>query len=174
MNILIGVTGGIAAYKMCSVVNKLKLKHDVRVVMTENATKFVGPLTFEALTQNPVMTSMWVSNEKVNHIEVAQNWADIFVVAPATANTIAKLANGIADDLLSTMYLACDKPVIVAPAMNTNMLKHTATQINITRLMACGVMIISPIVKLLACGVEGAGALASTEKIVEIIEDVLK
>jgi len=172
--ILLGITGGIAAYKACDIINMLKRSHEVRVVMTENATKFITPLTIEALSTNPVMTTMWVENSKINHIDESQLWADIFLVAPATTNIIAKFANGIADDLMSTMFMSTTARVIIAPAMNTHMYKHPINKKNMTRLVdRVGVTFVDPVTKMLACGVEGEGALASPSDIVKKVEELL-
>lgn len=181
INILLGVSGSISAYKVCSIIssfNKLneinseKDRFNIKVVMTKNATKFITPLTLETLSQNPVMVDMWdESNAIINHIDLAQEWADVFVVAPATASIIGKFANGIADDLLSTLFLASVGPIIVAPAMNTHMYKNPIMERNIEKLkeQLTNIQFIDPVRKKLACRVLGTGALASTETIVSKI-----
>ena len=161
MRVLIGVTGSIAAYKTCELVRLfIKRGDEVRVVMSEAATKFVTPLTFEALTRNKVLIEKnedW-SNE-LNHIDYAK-WADIYIIAPATANTVNKAANGIADNLLLQTYLACPAPVLFAPAANTNMYLHPTTQESFKKLN-----IIEANAGLLACGDEGIGKMAEPEEI---------
>ena len=159
--VVLGVTGGIAAYKAVEVASRLrKAGADVFVVMTESATKFVTPLTFQEITNNPVVSDMWgeVKHWHVEHIALA-NKADYFLIAPATANCIGKLANGIADDMLTTTVMATTAPVIVAPAMNTNMYQNAATQDNLAVLAKRGYHIIPPASGMLACGVEGVGRL---------------
>jgi len=161
MNILIGVSGSIAIYKTCELIRLfIKNGDNVKVVMSESATKFISPLTFESLTRNKVLTKStedW-SND-TNHIDYAK-WADIFIIAPATANTINKAANGIADNLLLQTYLACNKPTLFAPAANTNMYLHKTTQESFKKLT-----IIEANSGLLACGDEGIGKMANVEDI---------
>lgn len=159
--IVLGVTGGIAVYKAVDLVSKLRKQGaQVRVVMTEHAQQFVTPLTFKEISGNAVATSMWNSNQEFNveHIALA-NWADVFVVAPATANILAKMAHGLADDLLSTTLLAAQAPIIVCPAMNTGMYDNRVTQENIASLQAHGVTVMPPATGFLACGTSGAGRL---------------
>ncbi len=174
MKVTVGVTGGVAAYKSAELVRALqKQALDVQVVMTEAAQRFVQPLTFAALTGKKVLTSLWTEPETatadlasaIEHIDAAIT-TDALVVAPATANTLAKFAHGIADDFLSTMYLATTAPVIVAPAMNVNMWQHPATQANISTLEGRGVTVVSPASGYLACGMTGGGRLAETDAIV--------
>jgi len=163
--ILIGVTGGIAAYKVVEVVSRLKkLGAEVKVVMTKNATEFVAPRTFQEISKNPVSVEMFSDsvNDNVKHIELA-NFADVILIAPATANFLAKAAHGIADDLLTTTILATTAPIIVAPAMNTKMLENPATQENIKILQSRGFKILDAETGLLACGVEGKGRLPEPE-----------
>lgn len=170
-NIVLGVTGGIAAYKAVEVVSRLKKAGAaVHVIMTEGATKFVTPLTFRELSANPVAVHMWEEPKtwNVEHIALA-TLADIFLIAPATANVIAKIANGIADDMLSTTVLATKAPVVIAPAMNTNMYLNPITQQNITKLASLGYRFIEPATGMLACGVEGPGRLAEPSTIVEYV-----
>jgi len=159
--ILLGVTGGIAAFKAVEVASGLKkLGADVRVVMTQSATEFVTPRTFQEITKNPVAYKMFdnFSNFEGNHIELA-NFADLILIAPATANFIAKVAHGLADDLLSTTILATQAPLIFAPAMNTVMFENPATQSNLEILKSRGINIIEPATGLLACGTVGKGRL---------------
>ena len=168
-NILVGVTGGIAAYKVVEVVSRLKkLGAEVRVVMTRAAAEFVAPRTFQEITKNPVSVEMFAGaiNFHVEHIALA-NFADVVLIAPATANFLAKAAHGIADDLLTTTILATPAPLLVAPSMNTRMLDHPATQENIEILKSRGVKIIDSEIGLLACGTSGKGRLAEPENICE-------
>lgn len=179
MKVTVGVCGGIAAYKAAELVRALQ-KHalDVHVVMTDAAQQFVQPLTFAALTGHKVITGMWDSADgrgaasSIEHMDAAQT-TDALVVAPATANTLAKFAHGIADDFLSALYLATTAPVIVAPAMNVNMWEHAATRANLETLAARNVRIVAPEAGYLACGMIGAGRLAETEAIVDAVLGVL-
>lgn len=169
--IVLGVTGGIAVYKAVDLVSRLRKQGcQVRVVMTEHAQQFVTPLTFKEISGNQVAVSMWSSNQEFNveHIALA-NWADAFVVAPATANIIAKMAYGLADDLLSTTLLAVQAPIVVCPAMNTGMYENAATQENIAKLQGRGVTVMPPAVGKLACGTSGAGRLPEPQEIVEFL-----
>lgn len=169
--IVLGVTGGIAVYKAVDLVSRLRKQGcEVRVVMTEHAQQFVTPLTFKEISGNQVAVSMWSSNQEFNveHIALA-NWADAFVVAPATANIIAKMAYGLADDLLSTTLLAAQAPIVVCPAMNTGMYENAATQENIAKLKSRGVTVMPPGVGKLACGTSGAGRLREPQEIVEFL-----
>jgi phosphopantothenoylcysteine decarboxylase/phosphopantothenate--cysteine ligase len=181
MNIALGVTGGVAAYKAAELVRRLQQeKLDVQVVMTRAAREFVTPLTFAALTGNKVITEMFSSGDTalanvesaIEHIAVAQR-IDLLVVAPATADVLARFANGIADDFLTTLYLATKAPLVVAPAMNVNMWEHAATQGNLEKLRARGVHVVDPDEGYLACGMTGAGRLAATETIARKVFDVL-
>ncbi len=170
--ILLGVTGGIAAYKAVEVVSRLrKAGAEVRVVMTREATEFVTKLTFREISGNPVAVDMWapVQHWNVAHIALAE-WADAVLVAPATANIIAKAALGVADDMLSTTLLAVTAPVFFAPAMNSNMYAHPATQKNLDILVKRGLHIIPPGTGKLACGAEGPGRLAEPADIVAALE----
>ena len=170
--ILLGVTGGIAAYKAVEVVSRLrKAGAEVRVVMTREATEFVTELTFREISGNPVAVDMWASVQHWNvaHIALAE-WADAVLVAPATANIIAKAALGVADDMLSTTLLAVTAPVFFAPAMNSNMYAHPATQKNLDILVERGLHIIPPGTGKLACGAEGPGRLAEPADIVAALE----
>ena len=170
--ILLGVTGGIAAYKAVDVVSRLrKAGAEVRVIMTREATEFVTELTFREISGNPVAVDMWapVQHWNVAHIALAE-WADAVLVAPATANIIAKAALGVADDMLSTTLLAVTAPVFFAPAMNSNMYAHPATQKNLDILVKRGLHIIPPGTGKLACGAEGPGRLAEPADIVAALE----
>ena len=182
MKVTVGVSGGIAAYKAAELVRALQ-QHalDVHVVMTEAAKQFIQPLTFASLTGHKVISNLWVeageSSEAnlasaIEHIEAAQT-TDALVVAPATADILAKFAHGLADDFLSTLYLAITAPVIVAPSMNVNMWQHPATQANLEILASRNVRIVPPGSGYLACGMTGAGRLAETGAIVEAVLAVL-
>ena len=169
--IVLGVTGGIAVYKAVDLVSRLRKQGcQVRVVMTEHAQQFVTPLTFKEISGNQVAVSMWSANQEFNveHIALA-NWADAFLVAPATANIIAKMTYGLADDLLSTTLLAAQAPIVVCPAMNTCMYENPATQANIAKLKERGVTVMPPAVGKLACGTSGAGRLPEPQAIVEFM-----
>ena len=173
--IAVGVTGGIGAYKSVEVCRGLQKRgHDVVAVMTRAATRFVGPLTFEAITRRPVITSQWKpgANADIEHIAIADDIA-LLLVAPCTANVIGKLANGIADDFLSSLYLATKAPVLIAPAMNTNMLAHPAVQRNLQTLAARGVHFVEPGEGYLACGWIGKGRLAEPDDIVTAAERIV-
>ena len=173
-NILVGVTGGIAAFKSASIVSLLKKKgYNVKVVMTENATNIIGPLTLETLSKNRVYVDMWDKNPhyEVEHISLA-DWADIVLIAPATYNIIGKVANGIADDMLSTILsaVALRKPVFFALAMNVNMYENPILNENIDKLKAYGYRFIDTNKGLLACNYEAKGRMKEPEEIVDIIE----
>lgn len=173
--VVLGVTGGIAAYKAVDLTSRLKkIGLNVLVVMTDHAQKFVAPLTFQSLSQNPVATQMFEApvHWEIEHISLA-NAADVMVIAPATANFIGKLASGVADDLLLTTVLATTAPVIIAPAMNVNMYENTVVQENIARLKERGYIFIDPAVGRLACGVNAKGKLAPVDDIMEMIEMTL-
>src|ERR671912_4842 len=166
--IALGVSGGIGAYKAVEVCRGLQQRgHDVVAVMTRAATRFVGPVTFEAITRRPVITSQWRPgmNADIEHIAIADGIA-LLVVAPCTANVIGKFANGIADDFLTSLYLATKAPVLLAPAMNTNMLAHPAVQGNLQALASRGVRVVEPGEGYLACGWIGKGRLAEPADIV--------
>src|SRR5580704_18011303 len=179
MKIALGVTGGVAAYKAAELVRRLQQeKLDVQVVMTRSAQEFITPLTFAALTGQKVITDMFGAAAPANvesaieHIAVAQR-IDLLLVGPATADILGKSANGIAEDFLSTLYLATKAPVIVAPAMNVNMWDHPATQRNLAILRERGVHVVDPDEGYLACGMVGSGRLAATETIAKKVCDVL-
>lgn len=173
--VALGVTGGIGAYKAVEVCRGLqKQGHEVAVIMTRSAARFVGPVTFEAITHRPVITSAWRpgQNAEIEHIALADSIAAL-VIAPCTANTLARLAHGLADDFLGTLYLATSAPVLLAPAMNTNMLGHVAVQENLRTLAARGVSFIEPGEGYLACGWVGKGRLAEPDDIVAAVARVL-
>ncbi len=174
-NIVLGVCSSIAVYKACELVSLLvKAGASVKVIMTENACKLISPRIFQTLSRNQVYTTMWspVEDWKPEHISVAEE-ADLFVVAPATANTIANFANGLASDFLSTAYLATKAKVIIAPAMNSNMYEHRAVERNIDTLKCDGVEFVEPEAGRLACGVEGKGRLAQVDIIYKTILEAL-
>ena len=171
--IIVGVTGGIAAYKACDVVSKLKkLNANIHVIMTESACEFVQPMTFQTLSNNFVINDMFKEPKtwEVEHIELAKR-ADAFLIVPATANFIGKLAAGIADDMLTTTVMATRAPVIIAPAMNTNMYTNRIVQANIGALQDLGYKFIEPASGRLACGDIGAGKLADVDDIVAYVVD---
>jgi phosphopantothenoylcysteine decarboxylase / phosphopantothenate---cysteine ligase len=181
MRITLGVTGGVAAYKAAELVRRLQENSfTVQVVMTRGAREFVTPLTFAALSGQKVITDLFAESggeanleSAIEHIAVAQR-TDLLLVAPATADILAKFARGIADDFLTTLYLASTAPVVVAPAMNVNMWNHQATQENIKTLRARGVTVVNPDEGYLACGMTGAGRLAGQEQIIATVRDVLR
>jgi phosphopantothenoylcysteine decarboxylase/phosphopantothenate--cysteine ligase len=182
MRITLGVTGGIAAYKSAELVRRLQDDgHSIQVVMTRAAREFVTPLTFAALSGQRVITDLFSNqpggegsvDSAIDHIAVAQR-TDLLLVAPATADVLAKFARGIADDFLTTLYLASTAPVVVAPAMNVNMWQHAATQENVAALLARGVRIVEPRDGYLACGMTGSGRLAEQEEILKTVREVLQ
>jgi phosphopantothenoylcysteine decarboxylase/phosphopantothenate--cysteine ligase len=182
MRITLGVTGGVAVYKSAELIRRLQQQgHSVQVVMTRAAREFITPLTFAALSGQKVITDLFAGSpggeanldSAIEHISVAQR-TDLLLVAPATADTLAKFARGIADDFLSTLYLASTAPVIVAPAMNVNMWQHAATQENLTILRARGVRVVEPGEGYLACGMTGPGRLAGQEEILKAAQEVLQ
>lgn len=171
-NILVGVTGGIAAYKSANIISKLKKKgYNVKVIMTESATKIITPLTLETLSRNRVYVDMWDKNPhfEVEHISLAE-WADVVLVAPATYNIVGKVANGIADDMLSTVISACKKQVYFALAMNVNMYENPILKENIEKLKRFGYKFIEADEGFLACNVNAKGRLKDEEEIVNILE----
>ena len=164
-HIVLGVTGSIAAYKAAELVRLMIIKKwEVSVVMTQAATRFVGELTFRALTRRPVVLDMFQETEtwRPTHIALA-DWANVLVIAPCTANVMAKLAHGLADDALSATALACQAPLVMAPAMNEKMWNHPATRENLRLLKSRGVVVVDVEQGELACGCEGRGRLASLE-----------
>ncbi|MCE5347830.1 MAG: bifunctional phosphopantothenoylcysteine decarboxylase/phosphopantothenate--cysteine ligase CoaBC [Bacteroidales bacterium] len=170
--ILVGVTGGIAAYKTANIIRLLvKNGAEVKVLMTDHAKEFVTPLTFATLSKNPVLTGFFnpENGDWNSHVDLGM-WADLYLIAPATANSIAKMANGIADNLLLTTYLSARCPVFIAPSMDVDMLKHAATTINIETLRAFGNFILEPSTGELASGLTGKGRMAEPEEIVKEIE----
>ncbi len=174
--VALGITGGIGAYKSVEVARRLQQAgHEVTAVMTESACRFVGPLTFEAITRRPVVTDQFApgTNADIEHIALASG-IELLVVAPATANMIGKFANGIADDFLSSLYLATRAPVLAAPAMNNNMLAHEAVQRNLKTLTGRGVHLVEPGDGYLACGWIGKGRLAEPAAIVAAAEALLR
>nr|WP_312983218.1 bifunctional phosphopantothenoylcysteine decarboxylase/phosphopantothenate--cysteine ligase CoaBC [Clostridioides sp.] len=173
--VVLGVSGGIAVYKACDLVSKLKkLGLNVHVIMTKAATEFVSPLTFQSLSQNYVVSDMFVEPKTwdVEHITLAKK-ANLFLIVPATANVIGKIANGIADDMLTTTVMATKAPVLIAPAMNTNMYENVIVQNNIEFLQSLGYNFVEPDSGRLACGDIGAGKLANVDTILDRIVDLL-
>ena len=171
--VVVGVTGGIAAYKACELVSRLKKRGaQVRVVLTEHACQFVAPLSFETLSGNAAYTDSFDRKYEIGHVSLAK-WAELMIVAPATANAMAKMACGIADDLLSTTYLAMTAPVLLAPAMNSAMWRNVATQANLKTLLGRGVRTVGPDSGRLACGDADVGRMAEPEAIVEAAEAIL-
>ncbi|TVR14115.1 MAG: hypothetical protein EA401_05235 [Planctomycetota bacterium] len=173
MQILLGISGGIAAYKTPEVVRALVAAgHQVRCVLTENAAQLVAPQALVTVSGNPVYDSLWSQDGRIPHIETVR-WCDLLLVAPATANLLAKCALGLADDLLSTGFLALepDKPCIMAPAMNTVMWNKPIVQQHLATLKAQGVHMVDPVSGNLACGEEGIGAMASVDGLVAAVQE---
>ena len=175
LNVLLGVSGGVAAYKAVDLASKLSgAGAGVKTVMTENACRLVGPKSFEAVTSSAVLTSLWETpgGHEIGHIALV-DWADIVVVAPATANIIGKIANGICDDLLSTVLCVCwAKPVLLAPAMNSNMWENPAVQRNVKAVKEMGFELAGPEEGRLASGAEGVGRMSEPEDILEMIGQI--
>lgn len=174
-NIVVGITGGIACYKTANLVSLLKKEGaNVNVIMTKNSQQFITPLTLRTLSQNPVVVDMFKETDhyEVKHISLAEK-ADLVVIVPATANIIGKVANGIADDMLSTVIMATTSPVLFAPAMNNNMYNNKIVQSNISKLKNYGYKFVSPVVGHLACGTKAIGRLAKVEQILEEIKKEL-
>lgn len=170
-HVLLGVSGGIAAYKACEVVRRLRdAGAEVQVVLTENAERFVTAMTFQALSGQPVRHGLWDEQAEMGmgHLELAR-WADAILIAPASADTLAKLAHGFADDLLSTLCLAATAPLAVAPAMNHRMWLHPATQANVATLRARGVAILGPANGPLAEGESGPGRMLEPQQLVQAL-----
>lgn len=175
-HILLGVTGGIAAYKAADLTSKLvQAEAEVTVVMTESAARFVAPLTFQTLSRRAVYLDIWQAERgfDAGHVALA-DWAEIVLVVPATANILGKFANGIADDLLSTLLLAVDVPVLLAPAMNHRMWSNPVVQQNVGRLKELGHHIVEPGEGYLACGATGKGRLADVQDIIDAVTALLK
>jgi len=173
-HILIGVTGGIAAYKTATIIRLLvKEGAEVKVIMTDHAREFITPLTLATLSRNPVMGEFFdpESGQWNSHVDLGL-WANLFLIAPATANSIAKMANGIADNLLLTAYLSARCPVMLAPSMDVDMLGHPSTIINLETLKAYGNIIIDPTTGDLASGLSGKGRMAEPEEIMEVIREM--
>ncbi len=172
--ILLGVCGGIAAYKAAEVIEKLKEKNEIKVVMTKNSSHFITPLTLQTLSGNPVYSDLFVLPKEweITHISLAE-WAEIILIVPATANIIGKVSSGIADDLLSAVIMASTVPVIFAPAMNKNMWKNSILQENVKKLKRGGDHFVEPVRGRLANGEKGVGHLAPVEKIVKEVEKFL-
>jgi phosphopantothenoylcysteine decarboxylase/phosphopantothenate--cysteine ligase len=182
MRITLGVTGGIAAYKSAELVRRLQDQgHSIQVVMTRAAREFITPLTFAALSGQRVITDLFTNfpggegslDSAIDHIAVAQR-TDLLLVAPATADILAKFASGIADDFLTTLYLASTAPAVIAPAMNVNMWQHAATQENVATLRARGARIVEPSAGYLACGMTGSGRLAEQDEILKAVREALQ
>lgn len=177
-NVVVGISGGIAAYKMTSFVSALvKLGANVRVLMTKNATKFIDPRPFWTATGNKVYVDMFdgednIDGSTVKHIEIAKK-ADIFIIAPATANIIGKIANGIADDMLTTTVMAAKCPVVIAPAMNENMLTNNVVRYNISKLMDLNFKVLTPVTGDLACGGTGEGRLPDTDDLLKRVATIM-
>ena len=175
-NIVIGVTGGIACYKVCDIITYLTREGaNVDVIMTKNATEFITPLTLETLSKHKVIVDMFEKREhiEVEHISLARK-ADLILVAPATANIIGKVANGIADDMLSTTIMACPNTVVFASAMNNEMYNNKIVQDNIKKLKKYGYKFINPVCGNLACGYKAVGKLAKKDTIIEHLKNTLE
>jgi phosphopantothenoylcysteine decarboxylase len=181
MNVLLGVTGGISAYKAADLIGALRYSghENIRVIMTERAKEYITPLTLATLSRGPIYDDIleWTPHGRVDHIELS-DWAQLFIIAPASANTIAKLAYGFADNLLTSTYLAFHCPVksskffILCPAMNNRMYENDVTQMNILKLKKSNHYIIPPVEGMLACGTVGIGKLAPTKTIINTINEV--
>jgi len=180
--VLLGVSGGIAAYKAAELARLLMkgspgdggAKCDVRVIMTAAAREFVAPLTFESLTGNPVATEMFSARTEPAHVHIElARWAEVMVIAPATADILAKMALGLADDLLSTTALACERPVVIAPAMNSAMWAHPAVEANYATLRMRGSVFVGPAKGDLACGESGPGRMSEPPEIATAVREVL-
>lgn len=174
--IIVGITGSIAAYKAADLVSRLRQRdHDVHVMMTRHARHFIGPLTLQTLSRNPVLLDEEEQGAewKPRHIDLADR-ADLLLIAPATANAVAKLTHGLADNLIGEIALATLAPILIAPAMNGKMWAHPATQANVATLTARGVHFIGPQEGMLACGYEGPGRLWEVDGIVERAEEILR
>ena len=173
-NILLGVTGSISAYKACDIISSFSKKgYNIKVILTNGGSKFITPLALQVISKNKVYTDIWQENDPkaIQHIDLTK-WADIFLIAPATANIIGKIANGIADDLLSATAIVAQNNKIIAPAMNTNMYNSVAVISNIDKLKSYGYKVIEPKEALLACGDYGKGALADVIDIINFVENI--
>ncbi len=176
-NILLNVTGSISAFKSCSLISLLvKNGYNVKVIPTEDALQFVGKASFEGLSHNLIEKSMFDSLDPIAHIHLAQNWADLIISYPCSANTINRLANGLSDDLFGAVFLANNfkKPFLLAPAMNTQMFLHPAVQENLQKLESWGTKILPCDDGDLACGTKGQGRLMEPENAFKVIQDILK
>ena len=176
LNIVVGITGGIAAYKACGIVSYLKSEGaNINVIMTKNACEFITPLTLETLSGNKVITDMFERPDHIDvkHISLAKK-ADLFLIVPATANILGKVSNGIADDMLSTTIMATKAPVIFAPAMNDGMYENPIVQRNIETLKNNGYKIIEPSIGHLACGYNAKGKLPKNEEIIDYVKTLIK
>lgn len=173
MKILVCITGGIAVYKTASLVSYLSKNNEVKVMMTQNACEFVTPLTFQTLSKQKVIIDTFLEEnpQYINHIHYAQDY-DLIVVAPATANTIGKVANGIADNVVTSTIIASNKPILFVPSMNTIMYENKIVQNNIEKLKSYGYYVLEPDDGVLACGITGKGKFPKTNKIVEEIEKI--
>ncbi len=173
--VVLGVTGGISAYKTCQVVSRLVQRGcGVTVIMTEAAIRFVGPVTFQALTGRRVYTSLWEADSGHDHQHIRlSDRADLLVIAPATANIIGKMASGIADDLVSTTAMSADSPILLAPAMNARMWAHPVVQQNVERLRSIGVHLVGPERGWLSCRSEGVGRMSEPEAILDAVVKLL-
>ena len=175
-NIVIGISGGIAAYKACDIVSYLRREgYNIDVIMTKNACKFITTLTLETLSGNKVITDMFErpDHREVEHISLARK-ANLFLIVPATANILGKVANGIADDMLSTTIMATKAPVVFAPAMNDGMYSNLIVQDNINKLKEYGYKFVEPATGHLACGYDGKGKLAKKEDIIDYVKVLVK
>lgn len=176
-NILLNVTGSISCYKACALTSLLTKKgYNVKVVATEDSLKFVGKASFEGISHNKVETEMFDNDDPIPHIHLAQNWADLIISYPASANTINRLAAGLADDLFGAICLAnnFEKPLLISPAMNTNMFRHPAVQASLKTLESWGAKILPCGEGELACGTTGVGRLLEPEDAFKFIEEALK
>ena len=176
LNIVVGITGGIAAYKACGIISYLKSEGaNINVIMTKNACEFITPLTLETLSGNKVITDMFERPDHIDvkHISLAKK-ADLFLIVPATANILGKVSNGIADDMLSTTIMATKAPVIFAPAMNDGMYENPIVQRNIATLKNYGYKIIEPSIGHLACGYNAKGKLPKNEEIIDYVKTLIK
>lgn len=173
--LLVAVTGGIAAYKTCHVVSRTVQRGcGVTVAMTESATRFVGPVTFRALSGRRVFTSMWEADDRYDHQHVQlTERADLFLIAPATANIVGKIAGGIGDDLVSTMALSVDSPLVLAPAMNARMWSNAVVQQNVEKLRSLGVQLVGPDAGWLSCRETGMGRMAEPVQIIDAVARLL-